>query len=143
MKPPVEHVKVSAKGREILIRVKRHTGLEHWNEICRIALCRSLANPNLPPQRSKAGDSNIDMDWKTFAGQFADELTALILIRAQNDKVDIYNKSDLSEYFRAHLERGIATLQGVRELSTLVARKLENHSITTPSQNETNELYSE
>ncbi len=49
MKPPVEHVKISAKAKEILVKVKRSTGLEHWNEICRIALCKSIANPTIPP----------------------------------------------------------------------------------------------
>lgn len=119
MKPPVDHVKVSAKGRDILIRVKRHTGLEHWNEICRVALCRSLANPTPPPQRTKAGDSNIDMDWKTFAGQYQEELAALAHISAQKDGIDIHNKPDFAEYFRDHLERGIASLQQIKRLADI------------------------
>lgn len=119
MKPPVEHVKVSAKGKEILLKVKRHTGLEHWNEICRVALCRSLANPTPPPILGKVVESSIDMDWRTFAGSLQTELAALTAFRAQKDGVDLSKREALGEYLRAHLERGIAGLQNSKSLSTL------------------------
>jgi len=119
MIPPVEHVRVSNRGREILIKLKRHTGMEHWNEICRIALCQSLANPTLPPKIEKTGDSSIDMDWKTFAGPFQEELTALIILKAHKDRIDVDRKEALGEYFRAHLERGIASLQNTKYLIDL------------------------
>lgn len=121
MRPPVEHVKVSSKGKEILIRVKRHTGLEHWNEICRVALCRSLANPTPPPKRAKTGDSNIDMDWKTFAGALQAEFAALILLKAKKDGVDLNSKIEMSEYFKDHLERGIFGLQNLKTLNSLTS----------------------
>jgi len=89
MKPPVDHVRVSAKGREILIKIKRRTGLEHWNEISRIGLCRSLANQTQPVSTLKGGDSAIDMEWKTFAGEFSSELAAALLLRAKQDQVDL------------------------------------------------------
>ena len=123
MKAPVEHVKVSAKGREILIKVKRITGLEHWNEICRMALCRSLAIPSSPTKRSKTEDSNIDMDWKTFAGQFHQEFAAITIMRAHKDKVNITNKAELAEYFRDHLERGIYSLQNIKNLSAFIDKQ--------------------
>ena len=103
MKPPVEHVKVSARGKKILIKVKRCTGLEHWNAICRIALCRSLAEPAPPPKLDKTTDSTIDMDWKTFAGQLQEVLTALTLVRAQKDGIDVSDEEALSWYFRPTL----------------------------------------
>ncbi|MBU5612634.1 DNA sulfur modification protein DndE [Geomonas azotofigens] len=119
MRPPVEHVRVSARGREILIKVKRHTGLEHWNEICRIALCRSLANPTKPPKYEKSGESNIEIEWKTFAGAYKEELAALIILRANIDNIDLTKKDSLPEYFKRHLERGISSLQNVKDLSRL------------------------
>lgn len=119
MKPPVDHVRVSARGKEILIKVKRRTGLQHWNEICRIALCRSLANPAPPRELGKFGDSAIDMDWKTFAGAFQEELAALITFRASLDRIAQGREDALAEYFRAHLERGIASLQNTKCLLCL------------------------
>jgi|SRR6185369_5048678 len=119
MKPPVEHVRVSAKGKEILIKIKRRTGLEHWNEICRIALCRSLANPTPPLQPAKNYESSIDMDWKTFAGASSDLLSAVIYLRAKNDRVDYSNRDTLIDYFRSHLERGISSLQQLHDITEL------------------------
>lgn len=118
MRPPVEHVRVSAKGKEILIKVRRRTGLEHWNEICRIALCKSLSNNTCPTLLEKSSDSSIDMDWKTFAGRYNKELTALVILKAQLDDI---NTDSISDYFRAHLERGITSLQNSKDLASLIA----------------------
>ena len=119
MKSPVEHVRVSAKSKEILIKIKRRTGLEHWNEICRIALCRSLANPTPTPKLDKNSDSSIDMDWKTFAGTSSDFLSAAIYLRAKYDKVDYLNRDIIIDYFRSHLERGISGLQQLHNIAEL------------------------
>lgn len=116
MKPPVEHVRISSKGKDILIKLKRASGLHQWNEICRFALCTSLANKTQPPKHEKTGESAIDMEWKTFAGPFQEELTALILLRANMDNVDLTSKEAISEYFRCHLERGITSIQNLKSL---------------------------
>jgi DNA sulfur modification protein DndE len=120
MKAPVEHVKVSARGKDILIKVKRYTGLEHWNVICRIALCRSLAEPTPPPKLDKSTDSTIEMDWKTFAGQHKEVLAAVTLVKAQKDGIDVSDEEALSWYFKAHIERGIETIQKLDCLSAFL-----------------------
>lgn len=120
MKPPVDHVRVSSKGKEVLIKIKRRTGLEHWNEICRVALCRSLANPTAPTKAPRTAENALDMEWKTFAGAYSSELTAAILLRAQRDGIDVNSRECLGEYFRLHMERGVSSLQNVRSLADLV-----------------------
>lgn len=120
MKPPVETVRISARGREILIKIKRNTGIERWNEICRVALCHSLANSSRPTKPKTGWDSAIEIEWKTFAGDLADPLTAAFLLRANLDKIDLERKDKLTEYFRSHLERGIASLQNTKSISTYV-----------------------
>ena len=120
MKNPVETARVSARGREVLIKIKRRTGLEHWNEICRVAICRSLSNRTPPPKFTAGGESPVEMEWKTFAGGISSELSALILLRAKADGIDIHSKDTLAVYFRAHLERGIASLQNVRSIAEMV-----------------------
>lgn len=119
MKPPVEHVRISSKGKEILIKIKRRSGLEHWNEICRVALCKSLANNTLPTSPEKSSDSSIDMDWKTFAGRYHKELEALVILKAHIDNIDTLKNDSIAEYFRAHLERGINSLQNTKDLHSL------------------------
>jgi DNA sulfur modification protein DndE len=120
MKPPVDHVRISSKGKEILSRIKKRTSLQHWNEICRVAYCQSLAKHGASLAFAKTSDNAIDMDWKTFAGAYDRELTALTLHLAARDNIDINDKTALAIYFRSHLERGIAGLQQVKGLQDLL-----------------------
>jgi DNA sulfur modification protein DndE len=117
MKPPVETVRISKQGRDILSKIKRRTSLERWNDISRAALCRSLNNRSAPPVSKKGWDSAIEIEWKTFAGEIGDELSAMILTRASADGVDLADSAGVSSYFRAHIERGISSLQNVKDLS--------------------------
>jgi DNA sulfur modification protein DndE len=114
MKPPVETVRISSQSREILIKIKRRLGIERWNEICRVALCRSLANPTKPVKPRNGWDSAIEIEWKTFAGDQAEIFSALSILRADKDKIDPRKKEVFAEYFRAHIERGIQSLQNVK-----------------------------
>jgi DNA sulfur modification protein DndE len=120
MNPPVETVRISSRSREVLIKIKRRLGIERWNEICRVALCRSLANPTKPSKPKGGWDSAIEIEWKTFAGEQSEYFTALTIIRAENDKVDSEMKELLSDYFRAHIERGIQSLQNVKNFEDYV-----------------------
>src|ERR1035438_457715 len=114
MKPPVETVRVSQRGKEILVKLKRNTGLEQWNILCRWALCASLVRESRPVKVRGLLESNIEMTWKTFGGNISDYLAALVRLRAIRDNVDLSSDVALSEYFRAHLERGISNIQNTR-----------------------------
>lgn len=119
MRSPVDVVKVSARAKETMIRVKRRTGLEHWNEICRIALCRSLGTPSDPPPWKGHGDVAIEIEWKTFAGPLSNELGVLVLFSAARYGVDLKSRDAVAQFFRSHLERGIASLQNLKTLGEL------------------------
>lgn len=119
MKPPVEEVRVSSQSRDILIKIKRRTGIGQWNHLCRIAYCRSLADPTIP-RNPVHSDIGIRMDWKTFAGPFHEEFICLNLVRAGQDGINITRKEELAENFRAHLERGIGTFNTTTDLLSLV-----------------------
>ena len=121
MKPPVDTVRISSRGREILIKIKRNTGIDRWNEICRVALCQSLANPSRPPKSQKGWDSAIEIEWRTFAGDLNEPLTSAFLFRATKDGIDIQKREKVSEYFRAHIERGIGSIQNTRSISAYAA----------------------
>jgi DNA sulfur modification protein DndE len=121
MKAPVETVRVSQRAKDTLIKLKRRTGIEQWNVICRWALCTSLSSEH-PPTEGPIADSNIEMTWKTFGGPIADELSALIHLRADIDGVP-KDSHHLAAYFRNHLERGISQITGVKDLSKLMDLK--------------------
>jgi DNA sulfur modification protein DndE len=121
MKPPTETVRVSQRGKEILTRLKVKTGIEHWNVLCRWALCASLQAENAPQRLNAIHDSNIEMTWKTFAGPMGDALAATVMMRAKSDHVDLSDGDAVARYFRAHLERGIGKLQAGKTLDDFVS----------------------
>lgn len=116
----VDHIRLSAQAREQLIRLKRHTGIEHWNVLCRWALCRSLAEPSPPAPSKHPADSNVEMSWRTFAGQFGDLFTALLRERCMSDGLG-GDDAIVAHQFRLHLHRGIAYLASDRQIRSMEA----------------------
>ena len=64
----IENVRVSEKGKIQLITLKKRTGIQNWNILCRWALCMSLNEKSEPPGEDIPSDSSIEMTWKTFSG---------------------------------------------------------------------------
>lgn len=111
----IDHIRLSKQAREQLIRLKRHTGIEHWNILCRWAFCRSLAEKSVPPPAKIPADSNVEMSWRVFGGRHADLYLALLKQRCFVDGIEI-DDDELSTQFRLHLHRGIAYLANDRKL---------------------------
>jgi DNA sulfur modification protein DndE len=121
MKPPVDSVKVSSRGREILIQSKRNTGLKQWNELLRWAFCISLSNTD-PPKIFRKLDSGIEpIEWTTFSGPLSSTFSAVFYARAANDGIELTDADSVAAYFRAHIERGVGALRSTKSLSSLVA----------------------
>lgn len=119
----IEHIRLSMQAREQLIRLKRHTGIEHWNVLCRWAFCHSLAEAHVPPPARIPADSNVEMSWRVFGGRHADVYLALLKARCLKDDLPVDDET-LAQQFRLHLHRGIATLASdreIRDISDLVA----------------------
>ena len=122
MNPPIQTVRVSQKGKEALQRLKNRTKIENWNTLCRWALCMSLSMDTPPPRYVAQEESNVEMDWKTFAGAHSDILWALLRQAAAKESVDGESTQETAQHFRAHLERGIVSIQNcknIRDLLTL------------------------
>lgn len=121
MKPPVENIRVSSKGRDILIQAKRNIGLKQWNELLRWAFCISLSNQE-PPKILRKLDSGIDpIEWTTFAGAYSQSLTAAFYLRATKDKINLSDTDMVQNYFRAHIERGVMSLRTLKNLNNAVS----------------------
>ena len=116
--PPLEHIRVSAEARERLIQLKRRTGIQRWNTLCRWAFCRSLAEPTAPPVHHVPSDSNVEMDWKTFAGPYSDLIVALLRFRCQRDGLPS-DSATLATQFKLHLHRGLAYLAADRRIADI------------------------
>ena len=99
MKPPVETVRITAAQRDAINQIKRATGLEHNNHVCRLALLISLADPTPPPATLPAKTAQ-EIDWKTFAGEHAAILASLVpKSTSQSGKA--------TQVVSDHLDRGI------------------------------------
>ena len=115
-------VRISARGREILIKLKRYTGIGQWNVLCRVAYCYSLAIATEPTQSPEKGDVALEIEWPTFAGPIKAELAALTVARATAAGI---TEQDIARYVRTHLERGLSAIQNVRsidEAATIVVK---------------------
>jgi DNA sulfur modification protein DndE len=114
----IDVVRVSEKAKNQLLTLKRRTGIQQWNVLCRWALLASLAERTIPPHEEIVTDSNVEMNWKTFAGNLDNAITAVVRQRAHEDKVA---DDQLPQFFKIHLHRGIAyLLNGAQDLRGLI-----------------------
>ena len=111
----IEHIRLSQRAKDQLIKLKRVTGIENWNVLCRWALCTSLAERSVPPPAKIPADSNVEMSWKVFGGRYADLYLALVTERCLNDALGT-DPETLAQQFRLHLHRGISYLAGNKQM---------------------------
>ncbi len=111
----IDHIRLSQQAKDQLIKLKRVTGIEHWNTLCRWAFCVSLAEKSVPPRAKVPADSNVEMSWKVFAGRYSEIYLALLKERCVRDKLESDAES-LSQQFRLHLHRGISYLAANKKL---------------------------
>ncbi len=111
----IEHIRLSQRAKEQLIKLKRVTGVENWNTLCRWALCISLAERSVPPAAKIPADSNVEMSWRVFGGRYADLYLALLKERCLLDSLGT-DPETLAQQFRLHLHRGISYLASNKQL---------------------------
>ena len=119
----IKQIRLSTQAKEQLIRLKTRTGIGQWNILCRWAFCLSLREPSPPTPIDVPADSNVEMSWHVFGGEFHELYLALLKQRCRRDGFDLEPDS-LNRQLRLHLHRGIgylATLNLVRSIGDLVA----------------------
>ncbi len=114
----LDTVRISKQGRDQLITLKRRTGIENWNILCRWAFCVSVADPSPPRNIEAALEGGVEMTWRTFGGDYEGVYLALLKERCQRDGLDLGMES-LASQFRLHVHRGIASLVGSSELKDI------------------------
>jgi len=114
----VKQIKLSSQGKEKLSRLKGKTGIKNWNVLCRWAFCYSLGENTVPTDIPINSDSNVEMSWYTFAGEYSDLYEALIIEWCRDKNLSI-DEDTLSKYFKLHLERGISYLSGTNFLKNI------------------------
>lgn len=107
----IKQVRLSQQSKEQLSRLKAKTGIKNWNVLCRWALVYSLAEKTIPTDLPMAADSNLEMSWYTFGGEYYEIYEALVKAWCRQMKLPTDN-STVAKYLRLNLERGIAHLCG-------------------------------
>lgn len=107
----IKQVRLSQQAKDQLARLKGKTGIKNWNVLCRWALAYSFAEKTIPTDIPFSNNSNLEMSWFTFGGDYHEIYEALtkawcIEMHLQTDDVTV------AKYFRLNLERGIAHLCG-------------------------------
>lgn len=123
----IKQIKLTNVSKDRLGRLKGKTGIKNWNVLCRWALCYSLSENTMPTDIPIVADSNVEMSWYTFGGEYSDIYDALMIAWCRRMGLST-DEETLAKYFKLHLERGIAHLSGtnfIKNLDDLLELALE------------------
>ncbi len=123
----MERIKLSASARNQLTTLKRRTGIEHNNVICRHALCISLANPSVPPDENFSFAGGLEIDWRTLTGGQEALYTNLLVVRLAMEGGRV-SEETIRQTFLLHVHRGLSYLVSRREEDLLA--ELANSIVT-------------
>ena len=113
-----KQIHLSQQAKEQLSRLKGKTGIKNWNVLCRWALCYSLSEKTVPTDIACVTDSNLEMSWLTFGGEYFEIYEALV--KAWCIQMNLSTDDEnIEKYFRLNLERGIAYLCGTKLIKNL------------------------
>ncbi|WP_232441672.1 DNA sulfur modification protein DndE [Burkholderia ubonensis] len=110
----IERVKLTSVAKNQLIALKRKTGIEHNNVLCRHALCLSLANASIPPEETFNFAGGLEIDWRTFTGSNEGVYHNLIVVRLLRDQIQPTPNS-IRQALLLHVHRGLSYLASRRE----------------------------
>lgn len=114
----VKQIKLSSQAKDKLGRLKGKTGIKNWNILCRWAFCYSLSERTMPTDIPINSDSNLEMSWYTFGGEYSGMYEALIIEWCKDMGLPT-DQETLAKYFRLHLERGISHLAGTNFIKSI------------------------
>ena len=114
----VKQIRLPNQSKDKLSRLKGRTGIQNWNILCRWALCFSLSENTVPTDFELPADSNVEMSWHTFAGEYHEIYDAIIKARCIRDGLPT-DEDTLAKYFKLHLNRGIAYLAGTNVIKSI------------------------
>jgi DNA sulfur modification protein DndE len=112
---PIERIRISQQAKDQLLKLKRATGIERWDVLCRWAFCTSLAEPGVPAAAGIIAESKLEMSWEVFGGPHHPLYAALLEARCRRDGLATDDEV-LGTQLRLHLHRGIGYLFADRRI---------------------------
>lgn len=113
----VETIRISQKAKDQLIGLKKHTGIQNWNVLCRWAFCQSLAESSPPRDVEISLDSSVEMTWKVFGGKYQELYWALLKAKCEEYGYTL-DDDTLTRQFKLHLHRGISYLAANKKIES-------------------------
>lgn len=111
----IEHVRISERGKNHLVRLKQKTGIDNWNILCRWAFCSSMSEATSPRSEGTSKDAvAIEMTWRTFGGEYSEIFMALLKRACHKQGLQI-DKENLESQLWLHLHRGLGYLMSKKE----------------------------
>jgi DNA sulfur modification protein DndE len=117
----IDRVRLTAVAKNQISTMKRKTGIEHNNSICRYALCLSLSNDSRPPEEEFNFNGGLEIDWKTLTGGNEFLYLNLLLIRAARDG-DGLDSESIRHLCVSHVHRGLSYLASDEEALLSLAK---------------------
>jgi DNA sulfur modification protein DndE len=99
-------LRVTRETSNLLRALAGRTGLTP-NLLCRLGFCLSLNEPSIP-NPDDYPEEDREFNRYTLLGEYDDFFIALLRQRCHQDGLA---PSQLADYFRAHINRGVAVLQ--------------------------------
>lgn len=112
----VRQIRLSQQAKDQLSRLKGKTGIQHWNVLCRWAFCLSLSEATEPVDMDLGPDSNVEISWQVFGGEYQEIYEAVLKQRYVEHGME---PELLQRKFRLHLHRGISYLSAPNYIRTL------------------------
>ena len=102
----INTVTLNQASKNKMAIIKRYTGIENWNIICRWAFCISMADKTVPPQIDRKGEVAVEMSWKVFFWRIKRNFYGNAKKRCIDDGIELSDKN-LNQQLWLHLDRGI------------------------------------
>ena len=115
----IDAIRLGGRARSQLISLKRKTGIENWNVLCRWAFALSINEESRPRNIDQPLDGGIEMAWHTFAGEYDEIYEALLIQRCLDDGLDA-TPAEMNRQLRQHLYRGIGYLAAGKRIKNIV-----------------------
>lgn len=110
----IDRLRLTPAAKNQLSALKRKTGIDHNNALCRHAFCLSLANPSQPPTERHNFVGGIEIDFRTFTGGYESLYINLLATRLSEDGLPV-SPETLREALVLHVHRGLSYLASRRE----------------------------
>lgn len=110
----IDRLRLTASAKNQLASLKKKTGIEHNNALCRHALCLSLANASVPPAERLNFAGGLEIDYRTFSGGQDANYINLVITRLMQDGQKV-TEDAVRETFITHVHRGLSYLATRRE----------------------------